>query len=267
MTFSDALRAALRASAVVALVAACSVAPGSGGSPPPETSGARPSSSAVTASLAAPAGTAVPSPSRSPVAPLPSVECIRLTPNPEREALVSIDPDLSSQLPAGWFPMTVASYRRQAEADLSHTEDPTFKRLIEFELEAIDSGVIRGMGWGSSGPSCAAAVIGLSVYPTASTLEEAVAARLADQEAHGPPHKVESTTPVTLAVGPAMRILLTTDLSSVLPGSVPTQAILYIVLAPDRRVVTLSGTAPTMDTDFGAMVEEVARSLAFELPK
>jgi hypothetical protein len=160
--------------------------------------------------------------------------------------------------------MTIDSYRQQVEADLAHATDSTRGRMIEFELEKIDAGIVRGLGWGQSGPSCFPAVIGLSIYPMAATLEEAVAIRLADQEAHGLPHGVVSSAAVTLKAGPAVRVLLTNDLTNVVPGSVPTQGIEFIVLLPDRRVATLTGVAPTSDADFGAMVDDVARSLSIE---
>jgi len=248
----------------VVVVMACSAAPGRGVSPSPQASVAQPSPSAVPASPPAPSSSIQPLTSAPVVLPSAVVLCLPSSPNAVRAALVTTDPDLHADLPMGWFPMSIASYRREVETEVAQTTDASLKRMIEFELETIDAGILRGLGSGQSGPSCFPAVIGLAVYPTAATLEEAVATRLADQEAHGLPQTVVSSAAVTLKAGSAVRVLLTNDLTDVIPGSVPTQGIEFIVLLPDRRVAILRGAAPTSDVDFGAMVDEVARSLSLE---
>jgi hypothetical protein len=172
--------------------------------------------------------------------------------------LVTTDPDVSLQLPRGWRSVPIAESRRIVVAMMAAMPDPSLKLAWDWQLAELDSGAVRATGRGTSSPSCASASILLDIQPKANSVDDAVAAWQAHFAIIGSSHIVVATERVNLAIGPAVRRTMTANP----PGGIPSSSTEYVVLLPDHRVAILLGVSPATDTDFPALVDAAARSMA-----
>src|SRR2546423_3489364 len=123
--------------------------------------------------------------------------------------LVTTNPNVTVALPRGWRAMSIAEYRASVVSFMAKVDDPGLTRAFEWELGEIDTGTIRGVARGISRPSCAAAVLFLTIQPTATNVDAAVAAWRAHTGQRGLSDKLVSTEPVQLPIGPVSRLTIT----------------------------------------------------------
>jgi len=171
--------------------------------------------------------------------------------------LVTTNPNVSVALPPGWRATPMSEFRRLPVAVSENLPDPLLKRAMDWELAEIDSGTIRAAALGISRPSCAGVSMFLAIRPSATSVEDAVAAWRAHSAERGLPETVQPTEMVDLPIGRAGRLTRTAHP----PGAIPSQSTEYIVLLPNHQVAILAGTSPASDTEFPALVDAAAQSM------
>jgi hypothetical protein len=173
--------------------------------------------------------------------------------------LTSTEPNLRVDLPDGYRGIELSVYRRALSGSAAQQSDPAAKRDLEATIRLIDTGQIRGIGYGRARTGCAHNVITFRIPPPADSLEAAVAAWREEHEGRSAQYEVMSRKSVRLSVGPAIRILVGVKGRS--SGATFGRAIVYLVRLDDGEVVELNGGAPFADTGFDALLDAIAESL------
>ena len=165
------------------------------------------------------------------------------------------DPRLELDVPASWHPLPLDAFRQQLEDALPKMSSDG-ARVWKYQIDLIDAGQLRAVFAGPSPASTATASIEVIVLPGSESLTEAVSREQEIVAAMIGGQRLQ--TDVTLPIGSAIRVLVTTDPE----GGIPSQGIQYFVKLGDTTTLMLIGTAPAADIAFGDVMAHVAQSLS-----
>ena len=165
--------------------------------------------------------------------------------------------DIGARLhyPAGWRDVPLADVRSSIETSLPNTRGDVTEAFTTV-LEEIDRGDVRAVLFSDRTSDGFTETVFVIVEDADADLDAAAARRLAYVSQIAVPIQ-DDVGEVDLPIGPARRVEAFTEPS----GGSPSHLIEYVVLLPDGRTLTLSGTGPSTDEGFSDVMKALAESL------
>ena len=157
--------------------------------------------------------------------------------------------------PAGWRDVPLAEVRSSIETSLPNTRGQVTE-AFKSVLEEIDRGDVRAVLFSDRTSDGFTESVFVIVEGADADLNAAAARRLAYVSQIATPIQ-DDVGEVDLPIGPARRVEAFTEPS----GGAPSHLIEYVVLLPDGRTLTLSGTGPSTDEEFNDAMKALAESL------
>ncbi len=157
-------------------------------------------------------------------------------------------------LPDGWQVLPLEDYRGLVEQAMGVIDDDRVRDSLEWQLELIDAGVIRGAAAGRSEPSGFSASIGMKVIDATGDLQTTMDRDLQEESEINTFTEQIGVIQTDLPIGPAYCVGFTTAYGT------PSLTAQYYAMVGDK-VVIISGTAPQTDAGFPSLVRSVALSL------